>query len=366
MSEPYRLIFWGPGDVGGTALREASTRPEFEIAGALVYSEDKHGVDVGALVGADPIGVAATTDKHTIYALEADCVIHARRPPVTPAELDAMHDEIVLLLESGKNVISVVDYFYPPMLGPDVAKRLRAACEAGGATLHGSGINPGFMLERAALTLTGLMTDVRKMRLVEIVDLAPVLAHSPMFAVGTGFGLDPAVMTENLPQAQVPDRMYRQMIGFLADRLFGADPADVRIEGTFGCTPAPERFELPEITIEEGKALTITHTHKAYLGEHHFLTNEAHWYLTPANCPFGGVSGGSHYIVEIEGDPVNVTQRIDIQSVRPELPTTTAITAVPPLQAVPQVCAAPPGFMYHDARPHFATDLRSLGTPISR
>lgn len=108
--DPYRLIFWAPGHVGGTALRCALSRPEFEVVGALVYSPEKDGVDVGELVGTPPVGVTATRDKEAILALDADCVIHAPQAAIDESE---MVEDVARLLESGKNVISVTSFFHP-------------------------------------------------------------------------------------------------------------------------------------------------------------------------------------------------------------------------------------------------------------
>ena len=45
MSRPYRIIIWGPGDMGGRALRTALTSPQFEIVSVKVFSLHKNGVD---------------------------------------------------------------------------------------------------------------------------------------------------------------------------------------------------------------------------------------------------------------------------------------------------------------------------------
>ncbi|MCK5751966.1 MAG: dihydrodipicolinate reductase, partial [Mycobacterium sp.] len=54
-------------------------RPDLALVGARVYSPDKHGADLGTLVGRDPIGVRATTDVDEILGLEADCVLYTPR-----------------------------------------------------------------------------------------------------------------------------------------------------------------------------------------------------------------------------------------------------------------------------------------------
>ena len=49
MSRPYRIIIWGPGDMGGRALRTALQSPQFEVVGVKVFSSHKNGVDIGTL-----------------------------------------------------------------------------------------------------------------------------------------------------------------------------------------------------------------------------------------------------------------------------------------------------------------------------
>ncbi|PRC54873.1 dihydrodipicolinate reductase, partial [Mycobacterium sp. ITM-2017-0098] len=84
---------------------------------------DKHGADVGALVGRDPIGVAATTDVDAILALDADCVLYTPRT--------ANVDDVCALLASGKNVATTAFMFHPRRMDPADRDRVLAACEAG-------------------------------------------------------------------------------------------------------------------------------------------------------------------------------------------------------------------------------------------
>jgi hypothetical protein len=358
VDKPLRLIFWGPGHVGGTALAEALKRPEFEVVGALVYSPDKDGRDIGELVGTAPIGVAATTDKDAIIALDADCVIHTPQPQIDESQ---MTHEVARLLESGKNVVTAVSYFYPPMRGAEVNDRLEAACRAGNATLHGTGIHPSFILERLVTTLTGLYTKLGHVRLVEAVDCGHMVAASPIARAIVGWGKDPSEISPATPGAIVPDRMYRDAIGRFAHDLFGAGPDDVVITGDYRCIVADHAVSVEGLDIAPGQALTIIHEHRASIDGHHFFTNEEYWYLGPEQRPFDGFEGSSNYIIEIEGEPASLRLTMDLESVMgTRIPVTTYITAVPLLQAAPMVCAAPAGLMYQSARPHWATDLRTL------
>ena len=111
----HRVIQWGTGTVGSeivTAILDH--RDDLELVGALVYSETKDGVDVGALVGRNPIGVTATTDVEHILKLDADCVLYTPRT--------AHLDDVCRLLESGKNVVTTAFLFHP---APDRRQRSR-------------------------------------------------------------------------------------------------------------------------------------------------------------------------------------------------------------------------------------------------
>jgi hypothetical protein len=175
MRAPYRIAVWGPGVMGQCAIRELVRLPETELVGVLAYSEAKNGVDVGTLAGVDPIGLTATTDAQAIIALKPDCVIHTARDFG-----DYRSDnDIVMLLEAGINVITVLSYQYPRARGKDVEQRFIDAGERGGATLHGNGVDPGFMYERLAALMTGVSNDIQYIRLEEYFNVSSVGAERP-------------------------------------------------------------------------------------------------------------------------------------------------------------------------------------------
>ena len=101
----YRVIQWATGGVGRAAIEGILDHPELELAGVWVHSAEKDGRDVGELLGREPIGVTATTDKEALLALEADAVLYA---PV-------MADPRVVdrILRAGKDVVTPLGWFYP-------------------------------------------------------------------------------------------------------------------------------------------------------------------------------------------------------------------------------------------------------------
>ncbi|MFI9560543.1 dihydrodipicolinate reductase [Nonomuraea endophytica] len=156
-----RVVQWATGAVGRYALRSVLSRPELELAGVLVYDPDKTGKDAGDLVALPRTGVTCTDDVERILATDADCVLHMPLPAsYFGADQTADLETICALLASGKNVITTTGFVYPKSYGPGVVQRIETACAEGRTSLHGTGVNPGFMSDFLPLALSGLSSRV--------------------------------------------------------------------------------------------------------------------------------------------------------------------------------------------------------------
>jgi 4-hydroxy-tetrahydrodipicolinate reductase len=366
MKDSYKVIVWGPGHIGAAALKQALLRPEFDVVGVKVYSEHKHGVDIGELVGLPPVGVTATTDRDAVLALDADCVIFTPRP-LDPVAND---QDAIDLLASGKNVVTSWNFHYPENRGDNLTARLETACETGQSTVHGTGVHPSFMVERLVMTLSGLMLDVEHIRFVESVDVAQALAGmGPEVVTAVGFGRDPAQFGPDDIGASLAGQYYEDVIAYVGKAQFNADPDEIRIEHDFTGTAVDEDRSFTGLALPPGTASAISHIHRGYIGDHHFFTNEEHWYLGKdhrylgaGSVPLGdGFSGSSHYIIELDGKPARIAVQMDLEStMSDETPIITYCSVVTLLQAVISVTHADPGIMMQNARPHFMSDFRRL------
>ncbi|MGV0714180.1 hypothetical protein ABQE93_02125 [Mycolicibacterium sp. XJ662] len=66
-----RVIQWAAGGVGTEMVTTIlDHRPDLQPVGARVYSDAEDGVDVGTLVGRQPIGVTVATDGEPPIELE--------------------------------------------------------------------------------------------------------------------------------------------------------------------------------------------------------------------------------------------------------------------------------------------------------
>ena len=146
-----RVIQWATGAMGKSCLRAVLDHPQMELVGLFVYGDNKVGRDAGDIARRPLTGVLATQDVEEILALDADVVIHCARlaPPYGSHDTD-----LIRLLESGKNVISINGYSRPHYWGGARLAALEAACAKGGSSLMAAGLNPGFAAEQIAVAST--------------------------------------------------------------------------------------------------------------------------------------------------------------------------------------------------------------------
>jgi hypothetical protein len=364
VTDPYRIIVWAPSNLGSACVREILRLPDFELVGVFAYSENKNGQDIGSLLGLAPCGVKVTTDKETILTIPADCVIYTSAPPF---DWEAMERDILRLLESGKNVVCATAFFYPPFQGPDFVAKFEAACKKGGVSIHGTGENGGFMLERLATTVCGLTNTVERVKLQESV----YVGNIPASTLGLyGFGLDPEHALDG-PVNEIFKRwMFVESVSFTCKALFDRVPE--RIEHRPIYEPSPTDVSAESISIKKGATRFVRHIFDGILDGRPRVTIELLWYIRHEDAPFGE-EGGAHdkWKIEIEGKPASLKLSLEAvssidhgessQCDDPTIPSYYVTSAVL-LQAVPMVCAAPPGFVYATTFANAVEDFHRLGT----
>jgi hypothetical protein len=147
--QKIRVIQWFTGEIARHQIRVIAGCPTMELVGAFVFHEEKVGQDAGELAGVGPLGVICTNSMEEILAVDADVVLY--NPPLE------RYDQIIPILASGKNVISIMAGWNPKKKScyPDIVK----ACEEGQSSLYGTGLNPGLTYE-LALMASSCCTEV--------------------------------------------------------------------------------------------------------------------------------------------------------------------------------------------------------------
>ncbi|UOG23309.1 hypothetical protein MTX80_10895 [Gordonia amicalis] len=146
--------------------------------------------------------------------------------------------------------------------------------------------------------------------------------------------------------------------------MYGADSAEVRVETSLRGLPAERDAQIGATTIRKGTTAALHLTHRGYLGDHHFFTNEECWYLASElvyrgdDLPFGGFTSPIAYTLVISGEPAEMRTQLEfgIGSGHTNPITTASVRAV--LDAVPAVVEADPGILVDDVGPHYLHDDR--------
>ena len=166
-----RVVAWSTGTVGRHAIAGIDARPDLELVGVWVSSEEKVGKDAGELAGLGrELGVAATNDKEALFALEPDCIVHTAM--VDDRIFEAIAD-LTEMVERGINVVSSgpVLLCYPEALGLDeFVDAINDAGARSGASLHVNGIDPGWANDVLPLALSSLSQRIDLVRVSEIAD----------------------------------------------------------------------------------------------------------------------------------------------------------------------------------------------------
>jgi hypothetical protein len=335
-----RVVQWTTGNVGERSVRAVAQHPDLELVGCFAWSPEKVGRDVGELVGIDPVGVTATDDVDALLALQPDCVVYN---PMWPDV-----DELVRILEGGVNVVSTAALIDGTSLGAD-RQRLVDACERGGSSLFGTGVNPGFA-QLLAMVTAGICDRVDKITITEAAD--STLYDSPATEVPCGFGR-PIDDPELPAMTAAGTAVFSEAVNLLADAL-GVQLDSVTCEAEYAQTT--ERLEMESWTIEAGCVAGIDVRWLGKLGDRTLIEIRMRWKKGQTLEPDWEIEDGYHVVVD--GRP---TVRTRVQLLPPpdfEAETFAdfmvlgmIITGMPAINAIPRVVAAPPGIVTYTDLP---------------
>lgn len=168
MKKKIRAIQYGVGPIGASIARLMHEKQAVEIIGAIDNDPAKAGKDLGMVVGAAdaPWNVKITADAKEILSEAADIVIHS-----TSSYLPNVTDQLIACLEAGSCVVSTCEELaYPFRKYPDISAKLDRAAKDWGVALVGTGVNPGFVMDKLVLTLAAVAQRVESARAIRIVN----------------------------------------------------------------------------------------------------------------------------------------------------------------------------------------------------
>jgi 2,4-diaminopentanoate dehydrogenase len=341
-----RVAHVGTGNVGGLALAELITNPQFELTGVCVSTPDKVGRDAGELCGvgleAGTItGIAAVKDLDEVLAARPECVVYCAMGDTRLP--DAMAD-VMRILAAGINVVGSSPGLlqYPWGVMPDkYIARVDAAAQQGNSSIFISGVDPGFINDLIPFALAGTCRHIEQVRCMEIADYATYDGSEVMFYMGFGRPLDDVPM---LLQPGVLSIAWGTAIRQLAAGL-GIEVDE--ITESYQREPAPEDFEIAVGRVPKGTLAALQFEIRGMVNGRPAIVIEHITRLRPDLRPDWPqpAAGGGSYRVEITGEP---SYAVDIvPSSRKGDHNHAAIVGAAGriVNAIPAVIAAPPGIV---------------------
>ncbi|RNL62615.1 dihydrodipicolinate reductase [Nocardioides marmoriginsengisoli] len=350
MADPYpstsgrrvRIFQVATGNVGTEMIGRIQRHPDLELVGLHCYTADKIGRDAGEIVGIDPIGLVATGTIEEIIDAAPDCVtFHGVWPDFELYER---------VLEAGIDIVTTADQVtghhrdknHPLPDGRVPTEVLEAACQRGGSTFYGTGMNPG-LAQVLSIVHTSDVADIEKVTCIESVDVS--CHHSVDTWVNCGFGA-PADDPEQLRKLELGTTVFGDGVHLMADAL-GLELDSVDFEGELGaCT---EDVDLGWFRLPKGSVGGAAFRYVGKVGGVPRVVLGLEWQMTPKTEPSWDVKGC--YITQIDGDPIVYSKHMIIP--RPGTPFDAdafaaigmTVTGMPALNAIRAVVEARPGLI---------------------
>ena len=338
-ASPHRVILWGTGFVGHLTLKEVIEHPDFDLVGLVVHTPEKVGVDAGTLVGLPPIGVTATDDVEAALAVDADAVAYFAQAGHRYA--DAI-DDMTRALRAGKNVVStsLVGFVAPTATLKGIVEPIEEACRAGGTSFFMTGSDPGFCNDVLPMMLTGFVGRVDTLRIQQLFDWSTYPNTDTLFVV-MGFGR-PMDETPLMASPGAVTAAWGGSVRLIADAL---DVELDEIRETHDQRATESQYEVAGSTIARGTRGALRHEVIGVVGGRPRIVLEGVSRIAPDVAPDWPRADRSAYRILLEGSP-NVSVELSLVGEDGDSNTGACLASgMRAIQAIPAVCAAPPGVL---------------------
>jgi hypothetical protein len=335
-----RVVQWTTGNVGKRSVRAVAAHPNLELVGCYAWSADKIGVDVGELCETEPLGVTATDDVDALLALKPDCVVYNPMWPDT--------GEVVRILEAGVNIVST-GAFINGRSNPADRDRIDAACRRGGASMFGTGISPG-LVELVGITVAGMCDRIDKITIDESSDTT--LYDSPATELPCGFARP--IDDPELPgMAAQGTAVFGEAVAVVADAL-GVELDAIVCEAEYA--KATEDVVMDSWTIPAGHVAGVFASWQGRVGDRTVVELNVRWRKGQRLEPDWPIQEG--HVIRVDGRPT-VTATLgylpppdfEASSFADFMVLGMIMTAMPAVNAIPHVVAAPPGIVTYTDLP---------------
>lgn len=162
-----KAIIYGVGPIGINVCKLA-LKKGINLVGAIDIDKNKVGKDLGEILGLkEKMNVMVSRNAEEILRnVSSDILFHC-----TSSYLKDVHLQLKSILNAKLNVISTTEELsFPYYSDPQIARELDDVAKKNKVSIIGTGVNPGFSMDKLVLTLSAVCQDVKKVKVTRIVD----------------------------------------------------------------------------------------------------------------------------------------------------------------------------------------------------
>ncbi|HTQ86541.1 MAG TPA: hypothetical protein VMI93_10040 [Candidatus Solibacter sp.] len=281
-----RVVQYGVGPIGAAVVRLMRTKNALELAGAIDMDPAKVGKDLGELVGAEdaPWGMPVYADAAEALGQGVDLVMHC-----TSSYLKDVAAQLFECIQAGCCVVSTCEELaYPFRKYPEISAKLDAEAKEWGVALVGTGVNPGFIMDKLVLTAAAAAQRVDSARVIRQVDAAH--RREPL-QKKIGAGTDPDEFRAQVAAGAIKHHGLPESVAMVADGLgFELDDIIEKIEPVI----AAERVVTEFLTVEAGQVAGVQQVARGVVDGHDKIYMELKMHVG---------AGASIDTIELKGVP---------------------------------------------------------------
>jgi len=319
--EKIKVVSYGVGAVGAMIARSLLEKEGVEVVGAIDVAKDKVGKDLGEVLGLDrKVGVKISANVDSVLSrVKADVAIHA-----TSSYLKDTYAQIASILNHGVNVLSTCEELsFPQVSEPRLAEQLNTLAKEHDATVLGSGINPGFLMDTLVIMLTAACEKIEKIEATRVMNAG---TRRLPFQKKIGAGLTVEEFKQKIEKKQITGHVgLEESIAMIASAL-SLKLGKIVVESVEPVI-AQKRVESKDIRVDAGRVAGLKQKAKGMIKNREVISLDFQAYIGAEE---------EYDAITIKGVP-NINQKIQ-PCVHGDIGTVAMI-----VNAIPRVMNAPAG-----------------------
>jgi len=210
------VVSFGVGVIGSLAAKFIleNKQKRLSLIGAYDIDPKKVGRDLGVVVGSDQtVGIKVSDDLDSVMTGDVDVAIHT-----TSSYLRGAYQQLESIVTHGVDVVSSCEELsYPYVVDSQLSAKLDLLAKKNGATVLGTGINPGFLMDALPIALTAPCESIRRIRITRRMNAA---TRRIPFQKKVGAGMTRAEFQSAIRDHQISGHVgLEQSASMLADAI---------------------------------------------------------------------------------------------------------------------------------------------------